>query len=120
MELTESYLIKQSTDTFLKNFQRYVAQVTARIDTLSSRITEMRDIYNSSMSRRLDEIVRVLTVVTVLFAPGTFIVGIYGMNFQFMPELEQLIALKLKNNKEVYMGLCLSWNNPLYILLFYL
>lgn len=87
MELTESPLINQSTSTFLKNFQSHIAQVVTRIDTLSGRITEIRDIYNSSMSRRLDEIVRVLTVVTVLFAPGTFIVGIYGMNFQFIPEL---------------------------------
>ncbi|MGF7119267.1 magnesium/cobalt transporter CorA [Methanobacterium oryzae] len=92
MELTESPLINQSTNTFLKNFQSHVAQVIDRIDTLSNRITEIRDIYNSSMSRRLDEIVRVLTVVTVLFAPGTFIVGIYGMNFQFMPELGQPLA----------------------------
>ncbi|WP_414468914.1 CorA family divalent cation transporter [Methanobacterium sp. ACI-7] len=92
MELTESTLIKQTTDTFLENFNSHVDQVLKRIDTLSSRITEMRDIYNSSMSRRLDDIVRVLTVVTVIFAPGTFIVGIYGMNFQFMPELQEPTA----------------------------
>jgi magnesium transporter len=95
MELTESPLINQSTSTFLKNFQSHVAQVVIRIDTLSGRITEIRDIYNSSMSRRLDEIVRVLTVVTVLFAPGTFIVGIYGMNFQFIPELGLPLAYPL-------------------------
>lgn len=92
MELTESQLIHHSTKTFLQNFRNHVTQVIARIDTLSNRITEIRDIYNSSMSRRLDEIVRVLTVVTVIFAPGTFIVGIYGMNFQFMPELQSPIA----------------------------
>ncbi|MGZ7136308.1 MAG: magnesium/cobalt transporter CorA [Methanobacterium sp.] len=92
MELTESLLINQSTSTFLKNFRNHVTQVIHRIDTLSNRITEMREVYNSSMSRRLDEIVRVLTVVTVLFVPGTFIVGIYGMNFKFMPELDQEIA----------------------------
>jgi len=95
MELTESPLINQSTNTFLKNFQSHVAQVVTRIDTLSGRITEIRDIYNSSMSRRLDEIVRVLTVVTVLFAPGTFIIGIYGMNFQFIPELGLPLAYPL-------------------------
>lgn len=92
MELTESTLIHQSTKTFLQNFRNHVIQVIARIDTLSNRITEIRDIYNSSMSRRLDDIVRVLTVVTVIFAPGTFIVGIYGMNFQFMPELQSPFA----------------------------
>ena len=95
MELTESPLINQTTSTFLKNFQSHVTQVVNRIDTLSGRITEIRDIYNSSMSRRLDEIVRVLTVVTVLFAPGTFIVGIYGMNFQFIPELGYPFAYPL-------------------------
>jgi magnesium transporter len=62
IELTESPLINQSTNTFLKNFQSHVAQVIDRIDTLSNRITEIRDIYNSSMNRRLDEIVRVLTM----------------------------------------------------------
>lgn len=87
MELTESPLIKQSTTSFLKNFRSHVTQITARIDTLSNRITELRDIYNSSMSRKLDQTVRILTVVTVIFAPLTFLVGLYGMNFQFMPEL---------------------------------
>jgi len=88
MEMTESSLIHQSTETFLENFKSHVEQVIHRIDTLSNRINELREVYNSSMSLRLDEIVRVLTVVTVIFAPGTFIVGVYGMNFKFMPELE--------------------------------
>jgi magnesium transporter len=52
-------------------------------DSLSSAL----DIYLSSMSNRMNEIMRVLTVMSTLFIPLTFIVGVYGMNFQHMPEL---------------------------------
>ena len=72
MELSESPLINQSTTTFLKNFRNHVTQVIDRIDTLSNRITELRDIYNSSMSRKLDVTVRILTVVSCNICPFNF------------------------------------------------
>ena len=51
-------------------------------------VTGMLDIYLSSISYRLNAVMKVLTVITTIFMPLTFIVGIYGMNFQYMPELE--------------------------------
>jgi len=47
----------------------------------------MIDIYLSGMSMRLNEVMKVLTLIATIFIPLTFIVGIYGMNFQYMPEL---------------------------------
>jgi len=48
----------------------------------------MLDIYLSSISNRMNEVMKVLTVIATLFMPLTFIAGIYGMNFKYMPELE--------------------------------
>jgi magnesium transporter len=49
----------------------------------------MLDIYLSSISNRMNEVMKVLTIIATIFIPLTFIAGIYGMNFRFMPELEQ-------------------------------
>ena len=51
-------------------------------------LSGLLDIYLSSISNRMNEIMKVLTVISTLFIPLTFIVGVYGMNFRFMPELE--------------------------------
>jgi len=48
----------------------------------------MLDIYLSSVSNRMNEVMKVLTVISTMFIPLTFIAGIYGMNFQYMPELQ--------------------------------
>ena len=48
----------------------------------------MLDLYLSSLSNRMNDVMKVLTVIATLFIPLTFIVGIYGMNFKYMPELE--------------------------------
>jgi magnesium transporter len=48
----------------------------------------MQDLYLSTMSNRMNEVMKVLTIMATIFIPLTFIAGIYGMNFKFMPELE--------------------------------
>ena len=51
-------------------------------------VSGMLDIYLSSLSNRMNEVMKVLTIIATIFIPLTFIAGIYGMNFKFMPELE--------------------------------
>jgi len=61
------------------------------IDTIESFrdiIVGMMDLYLSAVSNRMNEVMKVLTIMASLFIPLTFIAGIYGMNFKFMPELE--------------------------------
>jgi magnesium transporter len=48
----------------------------------------MVDIYLSSISNKMNEVIKVLTIIATIFIPLTFIAGIYGMNFEYMPELE--------------------------------
>jgi len=51
-------------------------------------LSGMLDIYLSSISNRLNEVMKVLTIIATIFMPLTFIAGVYGMNFKYMPELE--------------------------------
>ena len=51
-------------------------------------VSGLLDIYLSSVSNRMNEIMKVLTIFAAIFIPLTFIAGIYGMNFEFMPELK--------------------------------
>jgi magnesium transporter len=51
-------------------------------------VSEMIDVYLSSISNRMNEVMKVLTIIATIFIPLTYIVGIYGMNFKYMPELE--------------------------------
>jgi len=57
------------------------------IETFRDRLSGILDIYLSSVSNRMNEIMKVLTIIATTFIPLTFIAGIYGMNFKYMPEL---------------------------------
>ena len=84
----EYFLINKSTDYYLRDVYDHSIQIFDTLESLRDRISEMLDIYLSSTSNKLNEIVRVLTVISTIFVPLTFIVGLYGMNFQNMPELQ--------------------------------
>jgi magnesium transporter len=58
------------------------------IETYREMLSGMLDIYLSSVSNRLNSVMKVLTIIATIFMPLTFIAGIYGMNFKYMPELE--------------------------------
>ena len=68
----------------------HTIQVMDSVDTFRDMLSGMLDIYLSSVSNRMNEIMKVLTVIATIFIPLTFIAGIYGMNFEYMPELAQL------------------------------
>ncbi len=82
-------LINESTDYYLRDIYDHSIQIFDTLESLRDRISEMLDIYLSSTSNKLNEIVRVLTVISTIFVPMTFIVGLYGMNFDIMPELKE-------------------------------
>jgi magnesium transporter len=63
-------------------------QIVDTIETLREMVAASLDIYLSSVSYRLNAVMRVLTVITTIFMPLSFIASIYGMNFEFMPELK--------------------------------
>jgi magnesium transporter len=57
------------------------------VETYRDILGGMHDTYLSSLSNRMNEVMKVLTIISTIFIPLTFIVGVYGMNFEYMPEL---------------------------------
>lgn len=84
----DSPLIKNTTAVYLRDVYDHTIQVIDAIETSRDMLSGMLDIYLSSISNRMNEIMKFLTIIGTIFIPLTFIVGIYGMNFQFMPELK--------------------------------
>ncbi len=89
LESTEYFQIDESTDYYLRDVHDHSLQIYEMLESLRDRTSEILDIYLSSTSNKLNEIVRVLTVISTVFVPLTFVVGLYGMNFNNMPELRE-------------------------------
>jgi len=87
LERGESSLIQESTGIYLRDVYDHTIQVIDAVETLRDMISGMLDIYLSSISNRMNEVMKVLTIIATIFIPLTFMAGIYGMNFQYMPEL---------------------------------
>ncbi len=85
---SKSPLIKKETSIYLRDVYDHTIQVIDNIETSRDIVSGMVDIYLSSVSNRLNEVMKVLTIIGTIFIPLTFITGIYGMNFEHMPELE--------------------------------
>lgn len=84
----EEYLwIDPSIKFYFRDIYDHTVQVVETIDSFRDILAGMMDVYMSTMSYKLNEIMKVLTVISTIFIPLTFIVGIYGMNFKYMPEL---------------------------------
>jgi len=88
LEKGESALIDKSTNIYLRDIYGHTIQVMDTVETLRDVISGTLEVYLSSVSNRMNEIMKVLTIIATIFIPLTFIVGIYGMNFQYMPELK--------------------------------
>ena len=91
-ERGESKLIQKGTHVYLRDLYDHVIQVIDTVETFRDMVSGMLDIYLSSVSNKMNEVMKVLTIIATIFIPITFIAGIYGMNFNTnspwnMPEL---------------------------------
>jgi magnesium transporter len=84
----ESPLVGKEARVFLRDLYDHTIQVIDTVETLRDIMASALDVYLSSVSNKLNQVMKVLTVVSTIFIPITFIVGVYGMNFHYMPELE--------------------------------
>lgn len=84
----ESALIQDKTAVFLRDVYDHTIQVVDIIETFRDMASGMLDVFLSSVSNRMNEVMKVLTIIGTIFIPLTFFAGIYGMNFKYMPELE--------------------------------
>ncbi len=88
MQKEESDLIDDSTQVFLRDLYDHSIQVIDTVEIFRDTVSGLLDLYMSSVSNRMNEVMKVLTIMASIFIPLTFIAGIYGMNFEYMPELK--------------------------------
>lgn len=88
LERGDSPLLSDSTRLYFRDVYDHTVQVIDTVETYRDLLSGMLDLYLSSISNRTNEIMKFLTVIGTIFMPLTFLVGVYGMNFKHMPELE--------------------------------
>jgi magnesium transporter len=87
LERGESRLISGTLHVFFRDIYDHTIHAIDTIETLRDMLSGMLDIYLSSVSNRLNQVMKVLTIISTIFIPLTFIAGVYGMNFKNMPEI---------------------------------
>ncbi|XOV92437.1 MAG: magnesium/cobalt transporter CorA [Bacteroidota bacterium] len=88
LENKESEVFTENTLVYLRDTIDHVKQVVESIDTYRETLSNIMDIYLSQLSIKMNEVMKVLTIIATIFIPLTFIAGVYGMNFKHMPELD--------------------------------
>ena len=85
---SDSELIHEKTHIYLRDIEDHVMRAIELIESYRDILSSLLDIYISSVSNKMNEVMKVLTVFASIFIPLTFLAGIYGMNFEYMPELK--------------------------------
>jgi len=89
MQIGNPEFIEKGTEFYLRDVYDHIIQVIDTTQLFVDIITGMLDTYLSSVNNRMSEIMKVLTIFSAIFIPITFLAGVYGMNFTYMPELNQ-------------------------------
>lgn len=80
--------ISEDISFYLQDIHDHIVQANDMVETSRGQLYGLLDVYYSTLSMKMNEIMKVLTIVSTIFIPLTFIAGIYGMNFAYMPELD--------------------------------
>ncbi|MGZ4968861.1 MAG: magnesium/cobalt transporter CorA [Methylobacter sp.] len=88
IQRSESQLLNEKTKRYFGDIYDHVIRVSEAMESYRDLIAGMLDIYLSSVSNKMNETMKILTVFASIFIPLTFIAGVYGMNFEYMPELK--------------------------------
>jgi len=81
----ETDLVRDSTQPYLRDLHDHVVQVSDRIDTCRDLLSSLQDVHLSTLSHRTNTVMKIVAVFSSVFLPLTFITGVFGMNFEFMP-----------------------------------
>jgi magnesium transporter len=87
LEREESVLIKKEIRKYIRDIYDHTIQVIDTTESFRDSTGSLLDLYLSSVSNRTNDVMKVLTMISTIFMPLTFIAGVYGMNFENMPEL---------------------------------
>jgi magnesium transporter len=85
---SETELIHSGNDVFLRDLQDHIVRVSDLIESYREMLSDIMEVYLSNTSNKMNEVMKALTIISSIFIPVTFVVGVYGMNFEYMPELK--------------------------------
>lgn len=89
---SDSELINERTYAYLRDLEGLVTQALEAIEIYYTMVSDQQNSYNANISNNVNDVMKVLTIFSAVFIPLTFIVGVYGMNFQYIPALEYRYA----------------------------
>jgi magnesium transporter len=92
LQQSESDIISENLEKYLRDIYDHTIQIIDTIETSKDIISSSLDIYLGNINNKMNEVMKVLTIIGTIFIPLTFIVGVYGMNFKYMPELNMKLA----------------------------
>ena len=92
MMRSETELIRDTNDAYLRDLQDHINRLLDSIEGYREMLSSIMEVYLSNNSNKLNEAMKALTVISSIFIPVTFIVGVYGMNFKYMPEINSPYA----------------------------
>jgi len=87
LERSETDLVSDDARVYIRDLHDHVVQVIESTENFRDVLASLQDLYLSSIGQRTNEVIRVLTVISTIFVPLTFLAGVYGMNFDILPEL---------------------------------
>lgn len=88
LKKTESFLIKRRTLPFINDIYEQTVQIMDNLEMQRESITTLVEIFMTNISLKQNEVMKTLTIIATIFIPLTFLAGVYGMNFEYMPELK--------------------------------
>ncbi|WP_373058864.1 magnesium/cobalt transporter CorA [Zunongwangia sp. H14] len=88
LEKMDNSLIEDKTINYIRDLYDHIIQISENIDIYREMVWSLMDMYMTTISNKMNEVMKVLTIMASIFIPLTFIAGIYGMNFEYMPELQ--------------------------------
>jgi magnesium transporter len=84
----ESVLVDEETSIYLGDLYDHVIKIIDTLDSFREMSSNLIDLYHSHLSTNMNQVMKVLTIIATIFIPLTFIAGVYGMNFKYMPKLD--------------------------------
>ncbi|MEM0079017.1 MAG: magnesium/cobalt transporter CorA [Nitrososphaerota archaeon] len=88
LERSGQRFVNPQTTPYFRDLYDHTIRVIESVETLQAILSDMLDVYFSAVSNKMNEVMKMLTMIATIFMPLSFIAGIYGMNFEYMPELK--------------------------------
>jgi magnesium transporter len=88
IDFLKSELLQDKNSAYFRDLHDHIVQISENIESARENTSALLDTYLTNVSNRMNEVMKVLTLVATIFIPLSFLAGVYGMNFEFMPELK--------------------------------